>query len=101
MNFNIRQKGRKNHRDNSFIKLLISPPIMASGFSKTILPSNPYEICETWKLLLREEQAGNNSDIVNEEIIAIVDKLSEHNCISKKQSKQILIKCNLLHANKK
>ena len=29
-------------------------------------------------------------------MIAIVDKLLEYKCISKKQQKQILIKCNLL-----
>ena len=32
----------------------------------------------------------------NEEIVAKVDKFLEYKCISKKQQKQILIKCNLL-----
>ena len=36
------------------------------------------------KLLLQEKHAGNNSDIINEEIIALVDKLLEYKCISKK-----------------
>ena len=49
------------------------------------------------KLLLQEKQAENNSDTINEEIIAIVDKLLEKKCTSKKQHKQILNKCNLLH----
>ena len=70
---------------------------MASGISKTIfLSSDPDELCDRLKLLLQEKQAGNNSDIINDEIVAIVDKLLEYKCIIKKQHKQILIKCNLL-----
>ena len=38
----------------------------------------------------------NNSVIIDQEIVAIVDKLLEYKCISKKQYKQILLKCNLL-----
>ena len=97
MNFNIRQKGNKSDRDKSIIRLLRSPRTMASGVSKTIfLSSDPDELCNRLKLLLQEKQAGNNSDIINQEIVAIVDKLLEYKCISKKQHKQILIKCNLL-----
>ena len=97
MNFNIRQKGNKSDRDKSIIRLLRSPRILASGVSKTIfLSSDPDELCNKLKLLLQEKQAGNNSDIINQEIVAIVDKLLEYKCISKKQHKQILIKCNLL-----
>ena len=97
MNFNIIQKGNKSDRDKSIIRLLRSPRIMASGVSKTIfLSSDPDELCNRLKLLLQEKQAGNNSDIINQEIVAIVDKLLEYKCISKKQHKQILIKCNLL-----
>ena len=69
----------------------------ASGVSKTIfLSSDSYELCKRLKFLLQKKQAGNNSDIINEEIVAIVDKLLEYHCISKKKHKQLLIKCNLL-----
>ena len=71
--------------------------ISASGISKTIiLSSDPEEVCNRLKLLLQEKHAGNNSDIIHQEIFAIVDKLLQYNCISKKQHKQVLIKCNLL-----
>ena len=71
--------------------------VSASGISKTIfLSSDPDELCNRLKLLLQEKHAGNNSDIINQEIIAIVDKLSVYKCISNKQHEQILIKCNLL-----
>ena len=97
MNINIRQKGKKSDRDKSIVRLLRSPAIMASGVSKTIfLSSDPNELCDRLKLLLQEKHAGNNSDIINEQIVAIIDKLLEYKCISKKQHEQILNKCNLL-----
>ena len=71
--------------------------VSASGVSKTIfLPSDPNELCDRLKLLLQEKDAGNNSDIINDEIVVIIDKLLEYKCITKKQHNQVLIKCNLL-----
>ena len=97
MNYDTKSTGRPSVRHTSIIKILESPAIMASGISKTIiLSSDPNELCDRLKLLLQEKHAGNNSDIFNDEIVAIVDKLLEYRCISKKQHKQILIKCNLL-----
>ena len=73
--------------------------VSASGVSKTIfLSSAPDELCDRLKLTLQEKPAGNNSDITNEEIIAIVDKLLEYKCIFKKQHEQILIECNLIYS---
>ena len=72
--------------------------VSASGVSNTkFLPSDGDELCDRLKFLLQEKQAGNNSDLINKELVALVDKLLEYKCISKKQQKQILIKCNLLH----
>ena len=97
MNFNIKEKGKKSDRDKSMIRLLKSPAIMASAVEKTVfLSSDPDEFCERLKLLLQEKNAGKNSEVINEEIVVIVDKLLEYKCITKKQHKQILIKCNLL-----
>ena len=48
-----------------------------------ILSSNPDELCDRIKLLLQERQAGNNSDIINKEIVVRADKLLEYKCISK------------------
>ena len=97
IHFDERGVGNKATRDKTPIKLLNSPGIMASGVSKTIfLSCDPDELCNVLKFLLQEKQAGNNSDIIEEEIVAIADKLLEYKCISKKQHKQILIKCNFL-----
>ena len=100
MYFDSKASGNKSTRDRKLTKLLNSPGLMvsASGVSKTIfLSSDPDELCDRLKLLLQEKQAGNNSDIINNEIVAIVDKLLEYKCISKKQHKQTLIKCNLIN----
>ena len=97
MNYDIKSTGRPSVRHNSMIRLLDQPAIMASGISKTIiLPSDPNELCDRLKLLLQEKHGGNNSNLIDEEIVVIIDKLLEYKCISKKQPKQILIKCNLL-----
>ena len=98
MYFDMRAQGNKSTRDRTLINLLKSPglSVSASGISKTIfLSSDPDELCNRLKLLLREKHAGNNSDIIIQEIVSIVDKFLEYKCISKKQHKQILNKCNL------
>ena len=99
MHFDPKASGNKSTRDRKLIKLLNSPGLIvsASGVSKTIfLSSDANELCDRLKLLQQAKHAGNNSDLINDEIVAIVDKLLEYKCISKKQHKQILIKCNLL-----
>ena len=96
MNFDAKALGNKSTRDRTLIKLLNSPAIMALGITTIFLSENADELCNRLKLLLQEKQAGNNSDIIDEGIIAIVDKLVEYICISKKEHEQILLKCNLL-----
>ena len=97
MNYDTKNSGRPSTRHTSIIKTLESPAIMASGISRTIiLSSDPNELCDRLKLLVQEKHAGNNSDIINDEKVGIVDKLLEYKCLSKKEHKQILIKCNLL-----
>ena len=97
MKYRLKNKGRPSIRHNSMIRLLNQPPIKASGFTKPIiLSSDPNELCNRLKLLLQEKHGGNNSNLIDEEIVAIVDKLLEYKCLPKKEHKQILIKCNPL-----
>ena len=100
MNFDIKNIGRSSTRDKSPIKLPNSPAIMASGISTIFLPENPHDLCKRLKLLLQEKQAGNNSDIINKEFIAIVDKKLEYKCIFKKQHEGFLNNCNVFHTTK-
>ena len=85
--FDLKATGTKSTRDITLIKLLKSPGLIisASCVSKTkFLSSDPNEIGD--RLLLQEKQAGNNSDIINLELVAIVDKLLDYNCICKKNN---------------
>ena len=80
INFDLKAVGKKSTRDRTLIIFFKSPGLMfsASGVSKTIFSSSDRdELCNTLKLLLQEKHAGNNSDIINEEIVARVDKLLE------------------------
>ena len=62
---------------------------MASGVSRTtFLSSDGEKLCDRLKLLLQEKQAGNNSNKIIPEIVAIVDKLVEYSYIPKKQHRQ-------------
>ena len=97
MKFDIKQKGRKSDRDKTLKRLLKPPTIMASGTSTKFLTSDPTELCNKYKKLLQEKQAAINSNIIDEELVALVEKLLENKCKSKKEFKQILLKCNLLH----
>ena len=86
-NFDLKALGMKFTRDCTLIKLLKPPGSMfsASSVTKTIfLSSLPDEFFVAVKLLLQEKQAGNKSKISNNEIAAIVDKLLECKCMSKK-----------------
>ena len=88
MHFDEKRVGNKSCRDRTPIILLKSPGIMASGVSKTIfLSSDANELCDRLKFLLQEKHAGNNSNIINEENVAIIDELLEYKCIFKKQHK--------------
>ena len=100
MNFATKAQGNKSTRDRTLIKLPKSPGLMvsASDVSKTkFLSSDPDEVCNRLKLLLQEKHAGNNSDKINDGIVALVDKLLEYKCLSNKQHEQILLKYNLLY----
>ena len=69
MYFDVKALGNKSTGDKSLEKLFKSPglKISASGSSNTIiLSSNPNELCNRLRLLVQEEQAGNNSGLFNE-----------------------------------
>ena len=60
---------------------------MASCISTKTFPENPYEFCNRLKFLLQDKQAGDISNKIDEEIVAIADKVLQYNCISAKQHK--------------
>ena len=72
MNFDVKAPGNKNNGDRTLTKMIKSPAIMVSGNSTVVLPSDHNEVCDSLKLLL---QKSNNSNLINDGIIAIVEKL--------------------------
>ena len=79
MNYNTKSTGRPITRHTSTIKILESPAFMASGISRTIILSfDPNELCDRLRLLLQEKHAGNNSNLIDEETVGIIDKLLEY-----------------------
>ena len=91
MKFNIKQKGQKSPRDESLIKLLCSPAIIAWGISTPILPENTNELCDRLKLLIQEKQGGKIPDMLNAEILSLIDKLLGYKLISTKQHQIFLL----------
>ena len=53
------------------------------------LPSDPDELVDQLKLLYFEKVGGNDSFLLNEQNIAIVDKLLEYECITTNQHQNI------------
>ena len=92
LHYDVKAPGNKTGRDRSFISLVNWPAIMTSGTSTIILSSDLYELCEWLLLILQDKQAGNISNKINKEIVAIVDKLIEYNYIPAKQHKISLYK---------
>ena len=96
MHFGVRGISTRSTRFITPMKVPKSPSLMifASGFPDTkFLRSDPDELCNRLKLLIQKVQAGNNSDIIKEKIVFILDNLLEYKCITKKkQQKQFLVK---------
>ena len=53
------------------------------------LPSDPDDLVDQLKLLYFEKVGGNDSFLINEQIIAIIDKLLDYECISPSQHQNI------------
>ena len=54
------------------------------------LPSDPDELVDQLKLLHLEKLGGNDNPQLNEQIIAIVDKILEYECITTNQHQNII-----------
>ena len=87
MYFNEKTLGNKSTRDKSLMTLPKSPPIILFGILTVFLPESLDELCDRLNLLLQEKQAGNISYMINEEIVAVAEKLFEYRCIATKQHK--------------
>ena len=63
---------------------------MGSGFNQYIfLPSDPDELVDQLELIVLEKVGGNDNPMLCEQIIAIVDKLLEYECITTNEHQNI------------
>ena len=121
MNYDLNYGDKKSNRYN-FIKQLVQPQLgsglnqytqsafgtRATSPSKSLtctgqrpvnpvvcifLPSDPDELVYQLKLLCFEKVGGNDNSQLNEQIIAIVDKLLEYECITTNQHQNIISAC--------
>ena len=61
-----------------------------SGLNFVFLPSDPDELVDQLKLIVLEKVGGNDNPMLNEQIIAIADKLLQYQCITTNQHQNIL-----------
>ena len=61
-----------------------------SGLNFVFLPSDPDELVDQLKLIVLEKVGGNGNPMLNEQIIAIADKLLQYQCITTNQHQNIL-----------
>ena len=87
-----RARGNKSTTYKSPTRLLKSPVLMVSGICTSFSPENPNELIDTMKVPLQEKQVGKNSNINNEEIVAIADKLFDYKRISTEQHRFLIKK---------
>ena len=84
--------GDKKSKRYYFIKNLINQYTyrdqqsqLGSGLNFIFLPSDPDELVDQLKLLYFEKVGGNDNPMLNEQIIAIADKLLQYQCITTNQ----------------
>ena len=101
MHFNIRATGESN-RDRSLLKnYYFKKCILASGLRTVFLSEKLDGLCDRIKMLLQEKRAGNNSNVIEEEIVVRIDKFLEYKSFTPSEHKKTLKKVNLLHTKKK
>ena len=88
MKYDLNYGDKKSNRYN-IIKYLFQPHL-GSGLNFVFLPSDPDELVDQLKLLFFEKVGGNDNPMLNEQIIAIADKLLQYQCITTNQHQNIL-----------
>ena len=80
--YDLNLAGDKRSNRYKYIKKL-SSKTSGSGIDIIFLSSDPNELVDRLYLLYQEKIAGNDSKNINEEMVAIYDKLYEYNILSK------------------
>ena len=102
MNYDLNDGDKKSSR-YTIIKYLFQPqfgseldrysdlhtPSRGKSPIYLFLPSDPNELVDQLKLIALEKVGGNDNPMLSEQIIAIVDKLLEYECITTNQPQKI------------
>ena len=73
----------------NFNKDLLQPQI-GRGLNRTFRPSDPNELLDQLQLLYLEKVGGNDNLQLDEQIIAITDKLLEYECVTTPEHQSII-----------
>ena len=87
MKFDMKKIGRKSLRDSSIVELLksrLSWQLEFPHYFYHLILMNYVRL----KLLPQEKRAGNNSNIIKEENVAIIDKLLEYKSLTPSEHKK-------------
>ena len=103
MNYNINSGDKKSMRfyfiedlHNQYYQLGCGLPSYARKLSRSytnqyvFVPSDPDELVDQLKLVYFEKLGGNDNPQLNKQIIAIVDKLLEYECITTNQHQNMI-----------
>ena len=90
MKYNINYGDKKSNR-YSLIKALFNTYYQeGNGLKFIFLPTDPDELVDQLKLIVLEKVGGNNNPMLSEQIVAIVDKLLEFECITTNQHQNLM-----------
>ena len=88
----VTSRTNKSERDRNLLENYFNErAILASELKNFFLSENPSELCDRLKLIKQEKRAGNISDVINQERVAIFDILLEYKCTTPIQHKKIII----------
>ena len=69
-------------------KICNKKTILASGLKTIFFSENLIDLRGRIKFILKGKQPGNNSNAINEEMVAIIEKMLQHKCITPTQHKK-------------
>ena len=88
MKYNINSGDKKSSRYyliKAIFNTYYQQPQLGTGLNFIFLPSDPDKLVDQLKLLYFEKVGGNDNPLLNEQIIAIADKLLQYQCITTNQ----------------
>ena len=88
MFLDIGAKGKISKDKIVIISYFNRKDILSSELRTTFLSENTKELSDGFKLMLQEEQAGNYSNVKNEEKVAIKSRLLQYNGLTTTQHKK-------------